>query len=444
MTVTPLGMILVPVGLYLFLWRPRAVPLLLVFFTGFSASSVLNINAVTFGLQPYHFLAALFVGLFAIGAFRIRTTIFNQNVTVLTGLFFLAVLSSLLHRAILKEIDLGNITQTIILLVGLLTMVAVAFYFQEENQLIRGLQAFVTGGLFVGAWGTFQFVTSLTGLTYPAWIFNNSLSDSADLFTQTIDGTARISSVTIEPSFFARYMVGAIGVALTLARVAEGRVRSVYFILGFIFILLSVLSTSTSAYIGVATLVLLWVLGDLRQLVWASVMGGGAAITMSVLFPQRIAAIITTSADKSSSGSFYERTQSIIVGIHRFQESIFFGHGWDRLAVYDLVVALLFHTGLFGFVSFGCLSLYCLFGGSAARKHRDLGLSTDLLIAEIARGLQITFVAVLVVDAVSGISYVAANIWVIMGFLFAAHGARRTVLPNRAQRLGYFQPGIAN
>ena len=414
------GLVLVPLALGALLLRPRAIPGLLIVFTGFSSTAVANVPALTFGLQPYHLLAAFFFLLYAGGRFTVSADTHSANVAVLLALFLLAVLASLFVRSMGPGVGVSNAAQTLILLVGMTTTAMTAFYYREPDDLVAALEIFAWAALFVAVWGVFQLMCAYTGVAYPAWIFNNSMSDSADLFDQQAHGAARIASVAIEPSFFARYMVAGLGVSLTLAALRSGWRRTAFAGIAVVCALTALASTSTSAYIGLAVLLGPWAVASLRRL--AIVAAGGLATggALALLFPERLAAIASTSVEKASSGSFYERTQTIVRALDLFQESVLFGHGWDRLEVYDLVAALLFHTGVFGALSFGALSLYALWGGDAPGERHGSASGATLV-----NGLRLTFVAILAVDAASGISYVAANLWVVMGLLLGAHAARR-------------------
>lgn len=419
---TATGLVLVPVALLALLLRPGAIPFLLVAFTGFSATAVANVPALTFGLQPYHLFAGLFLLLFLAGRFTLRPDAHSTNIAVLLALFLLGVTASLIARSLGEGVAVSNLAQTMLLAIGLLTAAMVAFHFgaAPPEALFRALEVFAWAALFVALWGLFQLACAHGGLAYPAAIFNNSMSDSADLFDQRAHGAVRIASVAIEPSFFARHMVAGTGIGLTLVGVCRGARRRAFAAVAAVCGITAIASTSTSAYVGLLALLLPWSLGSVRRFLAAAAGGVLTGAALALLFPARLAAIVSTSIDKASSGSFYERTQTVSRALGRFEESIAFGHGWDRLEVYDLAVALLYHTGAFGALAFGALVLYALWGGGAPSAAADPPWGRPLVA-----GLRLTFAAVLAVDAASGISYVAANLWVVMGLLLAAHASRR-------------------
>ena len=70
--------------------------------------------------------------------------------------------------------------------------------------------------MFVSLWGLMQFVCFFAGVPYPSLLFNNSLSDFADMFDQRLDDAyMRIASVAVEPSVLATSLLHFVAFGLT-------------------------------------------------------------------------------------------------------------------------------------------------------------------------------------------------------------------------------------
>ena len=424
MQITLIGIILLPLSAAVAVFAPRGIAYLLIVFNAFSATAVMNVTSVTFGVQPYHLFAAILGLLFVFGVFAIPRTGHSAAIAMLLTGFFVAILLSILSRTIRGEIAVANFTQTAIAAVGLATTAMVAYYFSTWERLLCGLKVFVLSALFVSGWGIYQSVAGSLGLSYPDWLFNNSISESADLFAQDIEGLRRISSVAVEPSFFARYTVAAAGVALAMSEISSGRGRAGYLAAAAVIVLAAVLSTSTSAYVGLMLLLALWIARDIRRLYLVFGVGMGAAVLLALFEPQLLAAAWEVTGDKGASGSFYERFASVVVALRRFSEHPLFGHGWEELASYDLFAALLYHVGIVGWLTFFALMAYALLGPI----RQTYGAASDpkfAALSSLSVGLRIVLVCVLGVDAVSGISYVAANMWIVLGLVLATQGLER-------------------
>ena len=125
--------------------------------------------------------------------------------------------------------------------------------------------------------------------------------------------------------------------------------------------------------------------------------------------------------------------------LETFDRQSLFGHGWDELASLDLLGALLFHTGILGWLSFLALLVYALMGG----LRPALAESQPVELTRLSGGMRMTLLAVVIVDAVSGISYVAANLWVTLGLTLAVQGIERSVRTRRAKTQRAHSPRFA-
>ncbi|MEF2073924.1 O-antigen ligase family protein [Consotaella aegiceratis] len=422
---TFIGLVLIPLCAILMLRAPQTVFYLMIAFTAFSSTAVVNLPGFTFGLQPWHLFSAALAILFLVGVIRIPASGHAAAITTLLAGFLIAILLSIFAKAIESSVAISNFTQAAIAVDGLITAAMVAFFCSSEKRLLAALRVFVWSAVAVALWGIFQAACGYIGLPYPAWLFNNSISDSADMFAQSVGGIPRISSVAVEPSFFARYAVAGAGIALVMADISSGRERFYYRAAAALIVLTAIGSTSTSAYIGLVLLFALWIAMDVRRGWIAAIAASGGLLLLAMVEPSFVTALWRMTGDKAASGSFYERFGSVLAALRLFGEHPLFGHGWDELASYDVLSALLYHVGAVGWLSFLALCLYALIGGlpNGASAAADDQFATRT--ARLSIGLRAVFACVLGVDAVSGISYVAANLWVVLGLTLAVQGLQR-------------------
>ncbi|MBC6715558.1 hypothetical protein H9Q09_05040 [Aurantimonas sp. DM33-3] len=439
MELTLTGSVLIPLTLVLMFAAPRSIVYLLIAFTAFSGTALVNVTSYTFGLQPTHWLSALAGLLFLFGALSIPRTGHAAAIGILLIVFFASIVLSIFSKVLGYQATISNLTQALIALDGLLITAVVAFFVSTPDRLITAIDVIVASAVFVSAWGLLQLAAGTMGFEYPAILFNNSISDSADMFAQDIKGVVRISAVAIEPSFFARYAVAATGIALFTAEVEAGYRRAGFYLAACFIGLTAVLSTSTSAYIGLAVVAALWVASDMRRLIPLLAIGAIGLSLLSIVDPDFVRTLWSVTAGKTASGSFYDRLGSVVSALETFDRQPLFGHGWDELASLDLLGALLFHTGILGWLSFLALLVYALMGG----LRPALAESQPVELTRLSGGMRMTLLAVVIVDAVSGISYVAANLWVTLGLTLAVQGIERSVRTRRAKTQRAHSPRFA-
>ena len=151
-----------------------------------------------------------------------------------------------------------NITQTMYLAFGVLLTLFIAAKNSNLGQLKKTIRIFLISSFFVSCWGMLQWFCYRAGFNYPAFMFNTSLVESATGYTQAIEdlGITRVSSVATEPSMFAQFSL--IALVFAIFAVASGRVviskfwdRAVLFVI----VLVLLMTTSTTAYVGLAMVV---------------------------------------------------------------------------------------------------------------------------------------------------------------------------------------------
>lgn len=384
MEVTPIGWILVPLALGLYFFRPSRLYSLMVFFLPFSATAVLNIGsgASASGVQASMLFGSLWMAKELRPLWRRSITDNETNLQRPARrllLFLLVVAMSLVMplvingRVIVESPELANpeatplqltvrhITQTVYVLYGVLLAICVAGYTLKVREVLRSIRIFVVSAIFVSLWGLFQFSCHWIGITYPAYIFNTSATESALGYLQELEaiGMTRISSVATEPSILAQFLLIA-GVFVLFALISDqpliSRAWDRFALVNIGAVLL--LSTSTIAYIGLAVAVFLYMVALWH---WRILRRRHAVLlAMFVAFLWLVYSASTPAQDlvdsmllgKGQSYSGVARMLSVLRAGEYFLQYPILGLGWGSVTSHDLVFKLLANTGILGLSAF--------------------------------------------------------------------------------------------
>jgi O-Antigen ligase len=282
-------------------------------------------------------------------------------------------------------------------------------------------------GLFTSLWGWFQIMLSIFHIPYPFQIFNNTASFSGQGYLQTIgnSGISRISSVSVEPSIFASYL-------LILISILSGFILKKENLLGFqkdriffsIFLLTVILSTSLIGYVGIFCLFLIF-------LIYIFVLGKNfhtrlvTFIINLIIFCIILYTLYSSFSvfrniidnfllNKGDSFSYNQRSSSIKYAIDGFLKFPLIGIGVNSMSVYSLPFWLLVNTGLFGFISFFWF-YFSLF--KYPNSLSNMGVKF-LKSQGIGLGILISLVIMLVVTFISGFPYNFGYFWITILFSF--------------------------
>lgn len=385
---TPLGYIFLPLGLAGLLLSDRWLYRLFVFWTLFSATSVLNVGGADNGsaLQVWMFFGALWI--LRLGLQRVALLSFSID-RRLKGvsywmIAFLAVATVSLVMPVLINGRLNiaspflgdntqtplalsghNVTQLLYLIFGGIIAICVAHTNLQRENREETERIILYAGLFIACWGIFQFLCNVSGLPYPGFLLNNSGSASGRGFMEALDtGIHRVSSAAVEPSVLAQALLTLLPITLPAWR-KRGFVfsRRRDRLLALLFIIVLVLSTSATAYVGLVILALTYVLYSVRT--------GGISKTRAMfvfaltgIFAAAFAAVVFVSVPlvsevvnsvllgKASSGSGIERAMTISLAFGYFQRYPILGIGWGSATSHDLIVKLLSNVGIVGTILF--------------------------------------------------------------------------------------------
>jgi hypothetical protein len=450
MELTPISIILIPLGVLGFLFAPRYLYWCTVFFLPFSATAVVNFNRASgaTGLQASMFFGALWMLREGSGALKRhglwRSEKLQTSVRRLR-FFMLAVVLSLvmpiyIHGRLTVDcpdiactdsgpltFTFSHITQVMYLAYGVVLTVFIAVKNSTIEQFRKSVRILMSSAIFVSFWGFLQWYCYRAGISYPAFIFNNNTSISAQGYLENLQelGLTRISSVATEPSILAHYAT----IALVFAIFAVAGQRPIIsrfwdrFALGVITLLL-LMTTSTTAYVGLAillpvALVGMWYLGRLG--IFPVAMIGAAVLALYMAYTH--SDVVQTIVDKmifskSEDYSGIGRLNSLFLGFSYFRIYPILGIGWGSSTSADIILKLLSNTGILGLFAFGWFlkTLFSQLWGSMSRQSPQ---TTGSVRAYWACGLFVATFILIATSELSGFAFVYGHTWFVFGMALA-------------------------
>jgi hypothetical protein len=149
-------------------------------------------------------------------------------------------------------------------------------------------------------------------------------------------------------------------------------------------------------------------------------------------YPDFIDVFIKMTFDKTETGSYDERTASMLFGYKAFAEAPFFGNGWgwfpEGEGVHDVIFKICSSVGIVGFCLFMLFVSTAIWSSWTAERATTESASRSQVTKEpaapetiaILRALRLGLVVAMIADLCSGFSWVAANIWFILGIVAAS------------------------
>ena len=209
MEITPISVILIPLGVFSFFFAPRLLYGCTVFFLPFSATAVVNFNRTigATGLQATMFFGVLWMLKEGLGALKKpslwRSPQMQTSVRRLRFFMFAVVLSLIMpiyiHGRLTVDcpdiactdsgpltFSLKHITQVMYLAYGVMLTVFIAVKNSDIRQFRKSVRIFLTSAVFVSFWGFLQWYCYRAGISYPAFIFNNNTSISAQGYLEDL------------------------------------------------------------------------------------------------------------------------------------------------------------------------------------------------------------------------------------------------------------------
>lgn len=444
MTPTLFGLLLAPPTLLVALLRPGWLAALLVVVSVFEGAAVLSTGS--FGLTPYYFVALVVAArlVVLIARRRVRFPADGWHVAHLGFLLAFAawgaasavvlprlfagipvlaprggIDTELLAGGTPLAFSLSNVAQVGYLLLNVAVVITLAQAGREPAGFRRLERAFLASGALVVAVALYQAVALRLGLPFPSdLLYSNPFR--AQLFGVTSGGVPRINATFAESSNLALF--GSALLAYVLVRYLLAPRRRALRHGPLIALLLAVLylSTSSTAYLGVAGLVsaiaLVFgvvpvvfqgrVLTRLLAVLLVSVGLLGASVAVA---PKLRATLYRATVGKTTSDSALARVGADRAALELVAETRGLGVGLGSNRPSSFVTWLLSNTGVLGLV---------LFGGAVAT------LAATLLLAPAPSTVRIPVLwglaTLLALKVVSSPDLSTSSLWVLWGIGLAA------------------------
>ena len=452
MEITVLGYLLFPLGLFLLIFNRDLLYYTFVFFTPFSAGSVLNIPSIQFGMQPAFLLGALCLISLIFDVIRrpmkIVRIVQTQNVFIIAiGFFWFMALVSLLfsimlylwfdfeyitfNPGVLEDLGVRKFKLTafsyltFFLLIPLLTIIKV----DTKKKLLNCLYTLFYSGLFTIIWGLLtQIVGFFWGIEYPVWLFNNHIG-YIQFAGVPLYGIPRMNSVAAEPSHQAFFLIIYLSIFVTLWVNKIYLISRKFFQFSLILALIGTfLTTSTTAYVtlGFGVILMAMHLTSKKFVIKLHLLRLIVLIGLVILIIIVILTLAVSSSDiplenfirfvsentiaKLQSGSGQIRTSAIPLTLEVFAQNPIIGTGWGRNRSFDLGTTLLANVGILGFVAFLMMILSAL--QIALRIHRK---SLDRTLSAIGLSLFYALILALFACFIAIPDFLFLYFWVVLG-----------------------------
>jgi hypothetical protein len=385
MNITPIGLILIPLSLGIFVARPQLLVPWAIVVSAFQAASVFNIGgSFPVGVSPYFFVTILitfrFLPLWLSGRLGFGgTEPILSYIRPLCLLVIWGTASAFLLPVVFRGVgvdqprggmDLGfttplswtfsNAAQAGYLVLNSIFVVYMTWLAAESNYTTSFVRAFFWSGVIAASVGVYQTLSHLTGLPYPKEFFNSNLVWS-QLISQNIAGMWRMSATFTEPSAAGGFF--AVWSTFLLFLATDGsKNRSLSWLLLWIGMTMLVLSTSTTGYITAAVVFVLFVWKQLARIatrgtvnprvILAGVLICGAFMVALAFIPdfgRLFEGVITQKAGSTSSGHRFATSWNAL-GIVEASRGLGVGLGSNRPS--GMLFYIVSNLGIPGFALF--------------------------------------------------------------------------------------------
>jgi hypothetical protein len=426
MEITYMGLVLIPVGVIFLFLKMEYLLLAVIFFSGFTGSSVINFESISFSLQPSYYFGMLFIVKYALSILLKDKKLLMPNEFLVLFVFFSFV--SLIMPILLEhrnvevlspdgfytqvKFGLQNITQFLYLLFCFIFYWLTKDYIGNDyERIIRLLKAFLYGGLVVCLLGFYQETAYILGLPFDIW-FRSGVHGNV----QPYGNFVRMYSVANEPSMFAMYLAP----LLVLSLFVNKKIYKYKATLIFLSIISGILSTSTTFVLGIIIFAMLFIydkvlkpyynIEDLKILKYFGFSISVLFIICSIAFvlsPQ-VKYLLTTNILEKFSGSNLSGSERISSLIHHFIVGLNYpllGVGFGAARSKDLFTTLLANVGVF------CTSILVIY---VIYMRYKLNRIKNYEISQACQGISyyLTIIFVIMFVSVSELYYL--YLWVII------------------------------
>ena len=369
----------------------------------FQAASPLLITAGArpIGVQPAYLLLPIGMVYFFIHAFQphaagVRPFRLKSSHLFLMGLTAISILGAIIlprvfgglvhvfdprNGIVMLHSSSGNIIQAFYVACNstIFVLVAAAVY-RGSVSTVQSIRYLAFGTYMAALLGVYQVVGNAVHLPWPSVVINSNLGN-AQLSNQTAIGPfLRMSSTFLEPSMLAMHFLG----MFTLFAVGM-RSR----VIGGLVLLCLLVSTSSTAYVGLCAMALFWLLYSLRRdglsmrnTLVLSVLGSLVALVFIIhSFGTHDWSGADYISQKLSSHSGRVRMSQEVIGVQSIVESWGLGVGVGSLRASSFLTTFFACTGIFGMVCllgfFGTLIVKAV--DSSIKEVRSLGVALTAL-----------------------------------------------------------------
>lgn len=438
MSVTLVGWPVMITGLLTFS-NPRFLYYLFIFFIPFSASAVVNVSSITYGLQIPYFFAILWMLSRSLPFVLGQPLVINKKSLLIllpVILFVMVAFISLLMPMVLPNgilvhapedwsynlsplgLNRTHFTQFAYLLFVILVAIFTTMEIKDKVTLKQSIKIFVAGAVFSCLWGIFQLATYNLGVSYPAFLFNNSIG-----LPQVVGFSKRLSSVATEPSIFAYYLASVFPLVL-VSFLKKNSIfnRGLDFALLMLLLVVMLLTISTTAFLVLGTTLILTVLYSFRsmsakslfKLFAGSILVLGLAFLLLKMGLLDLEILKSNTINKLQTGSGQERYFGFSQSIKLFWKEPVLGVGWGSNRSFDLLSTILSSIGILGLLSFLTIILGVFKIYQSLRKRTD-----DRYVLASSLGVLASLLMTLLANAFSVPTIIFLNLWFLVGIMAA-------------------------
>lgn len=465
MEITPIGWLLLPLGLLLAVARVKWLYCLTLFLLPFTATAVINVGsgANASGVQASMYLGSLLLVRFGVGLLLrglLPLPRSGRSGLVWLGIFLAVIAISLVmpvwingqvqvpspslldrssHPLYLKS---SNITGVLFIVFGFAYAFLITAWNRQPDMLRLTMKTFLAGSAFSAVWALLELACKVSGIPYPAFVFNTSASPSAGGYREVLEGGVfRLSSVSVEPSIFAQFLLIALALYLPFVlgahRVFGKALDRALFALMFVVLFLT---TSSTAYIGalagiLLVLFLLTIRGVLRPKHIVAPLAGLAVIGLiyaTVPVAQQVVESVLLS--KGGGYSALERLMTISNSYRMFLQYPLLGIGWASIASHDLIVNIIANCGVLGLAAFAIAMFFTFRTLYRSIRSRS---ATFAALMQLDMALFVALAVTVITCIISGALFVFPFFWFLCGLaivmpdLMASGAASRAFAANR-------------
>ena len=418
---------------FLIFRKPELGWFLIVFFLPFERVPSIELAGINLKINTFLGFLTLLAWVLAILANYKKYKISPNALSIPLSLFIIALLLSLSQA---ENLSRAVVVLTFILFTIALSILAVNLINNREN-LKKTILILFFSSIIVGVFGLFQFGGDVIGLP-------QSLTLLKEGYTSKVFGFPRIQAFSMEPLYFANYLLIplSIGLALFINRQNEPIKRSWLVILLVLLMINFVLTVSRGGYLGLLGTLLVLGLFFLRRLfTWKNILIGIAAVVVVIYgvgFALSRGQYRATNEflghiqfrDITEGESIEGRLVTFKNALRAYGQSPLLGigignygpwaknyppvapkTGWD--IVNNQYIELLAETGLIGLIAFSIILIVLIVRSLVALRY-----TADIFLKSVLIGLLAALVGVLIQYNFMSTLYII-HIWVLIGLLVA-------------------------